>query len=249
MAPVTSTVLSSSGRITGPAPPRPWPRSAGPPGRCPGRWCPARWRRGAASSGECSRSVSCASRRAWSRCTVSTSVPSSAARRRARSSGVGGQEHLDRRVGRDHRADVAALGHPVAHRHQLALLAHQRLTHRGVGGHARGGLGHLGGADGVGHVPAVGHDPVAQLEVDGRGRLGRRAALAEQLQAHRAVHRARVEVGEAQRLRRGARHRALAGPGGPVDSYDHERVRVPARSPATAGPTTGSTRRSSRRRR
>ena len=35
---------------------------------------------------------------------------------------VGGQEHLEVGVGRDHGADVAALGHPVAVGQQLALL-------------------------------------------------------------------------------------------------------------------------------
>ena len=37
----------------------------------------------------------------------------------------------------------------------------------------------------------------------------------------RAVHRARVEVAEAEPLRKRARHRALPRAGGPVDRHDH----------------------------
>ena len=124
--------------------------------------------------------------------------------------GAGGEEHLHRRLGRHDGADVAALGHPVAVVQQRALLLHERGAHLLVGGDPRGGLRYLGRADRLGHVAAVGHHPVAQLDLQLLGALGRGAALLEQLQRRRAVHRPGVEVGEAERPRRRARHRALA---------------------------------------
>ncbi len=82
-------------------------------------------------------------------------APSSAARRRARSARVGGQEDLQLGVGRDDGADVAALGDPVAAGHELLLARDERLAHTGVGRHDGGCLRDLGRADRVAHVDAV----------------------------------------------------------------------------------------------
>ena len=91
---------------------------------------------GAAAAGCARGSRSRASRSRCSASTCSTVGPSSAARRRARSSGDGGQEDLDLGVGRDDGADVAALGDPVAAGDELALLGDQRLAHLGSRGDA-----------------------------------------------------------------------------------------------------------------
>ena len=108
---------------------------------------------------------------------LSGSAPSSAARRARALGRVGGEEDLDRGVGRDHGGDVAALGDPVAVGDQRLLLGDQRGAHAGVGGHARGGLGDLGGADRLGHVAAVDQHAVADLDLDPLGDLrGRLAA-------------------------------------------------------------------------
>ena len=51
---------------------------------------------------------------------------------------VRGEEDLQLGVRRDDRADVAALGDPVAVGEQLALLGHERRAHAGISGDARG---------------------------------------------------------------------------------------------------------------
>ena len=59
----------------------------------------------------------------------------------------GGEEDLQRRVGADHGADVAALGDVAAGGDQLALAGDHRLAHPGMDGDAGGGVGHPGLAD------------------------------------------------------------------------------------------------------
>ena len=59
----------------------------------------------------------------------------------------GGEEDLQRRVGADHGADVAALGDVVTGRDQLPLAGDHRLAHRRMHGDPRGVRGHLGPAD------------------------------------------------------------------------------------------------------
>src|SRR5205085_1913776 len=62
----------------------------------------------------------------------------------------------------------------------------------------------------------------------------RRDALLESRQRDRAIHGARVQIGEAERIGDAARDARLAGPGGPVDRHDgHPRRR--ARSAANRG--------------
>ncbi len=53
------------------------------------------------------------------------------------------------------------------------------------------------------------------------GVLGGRAAVPMRHEPDRPVHRARVQVGEAERARGSARDRALARPRGPIDGHDH----------------------------
>ena len=59
----------------------------------------------------------------------------------------GGEEDLQRRLGADHGADVAALGDVVAGGDQLALAGDHRLPHLRVDGDAGGGGGDAGLAD------------------------------------------------------------------------------------------------------
>ena len=161
------------------------------------------------------------SSRSLLRSTAATSAPSSAARRRARSSGVGGEEHLDLGVGRDDGADVAALGDPVAVREQLALLRDERLAHAGSAATREAASDDSGVADRLGDV--------ARRRA-ARGRRARCATLARPRRRRRrvgggerdaAVHRARVQVREAEPLGDGAGDGGLAGPRGPVDRDDH----------------------------
>ena len=95
---------------------------------------------------------------------------------------------------------------------------------RRVGGDARRGLGDLRRADLVGHVAAVEQDAVAEPRC--RAALGHGGGVASRSRGGErdgAVHRARVEVREAEPLRDGAGDRGLAGPGGAVDGDDHSR--------------------------
>ena len=181
----------------------------------------------------CSRVSSRRSRSRWAASTASRSSPVCAARRRARSSARGGEEDLQRRVGADHGADVAALGDVAAGGDQLALAGDHRLAHARVDGDARGGLGHLGLADRGADVLAVELDPLAVERDLERARRARAIAVGvvevgaalERRQRHAAVHRPGVEVGEAELRGDGAGDGGLAGPGGPVDGDDHGRQR------------------------
>ena len=127
------------------------------------RSCRARRRRGRPAGDCAARVVSRSSRSVCSASTISWSPPSSAARRRARSLGAGGEEDLQLGVGCHDGADVASLGHPVPACDQLTLLGHERLAHAGVRGHAGGRLGDLGSADRLGHVATVEQHPLAEL--------------------------------------------------------------------------------------
>ena len=194
---------------------------------------------GAASSGECSRSVSCASRRAWSRSTVSTSVPSSAARRRARSSGSAVRNTFTAASG----ATTVPMSRPSATQSPTDISSRCLATSASRTAGLVATREAASDTSGV-RMASVTSRPSATTRSPSSRSMAAAASEAappssEQLQPHGAVHRARVEVGEAQRLRRRARHRALAGPGGPVDSYDHERVRVPARAGSYRRPHDG----------
>ena len=81
------------------------------------------------------------------------------------------QEDLHLGVGRDDRADVAALGDLVAGGDDRLLLAHERGAHVGVGGDVRRGLGDLGRADRLGDVVAVEQHALAELDRDPLGDL------------------------------------------------------------------------------
>ena len=152
-----------------------------------------------------------------------TSVPSSAARRRARSSGEAVRKTFTAASG----ATTVPMSRPSATQSPSAsssrCFLHERLAHRRVGGHLRGRLGDLRRADRLGHVLAVHEHAVAEPDVELLGALGGRAAVSLRHQPDRAVHRARVQVGEAERARDSARNGALARPRGPVDRHDHGR--------------------------
>ena len=171
---------------------------------------------GAGASGPCSR-------RGRARRASSARAARRRRRRRARPRGaaraprVGGEEDLDLGVGRDDRADVAALGHPVAVGEERALLRDERLAHGRVGRHARGGLARPRGVRiALGDVLAVEQHAVAELEraTLRRSPPGRRRRAARQRDG--AVHRPGVEVREAERARRRrARRVDFPAPAGP----------------------------------
>ena len=134
---------------------------------------------------------------------------------------AGGEEELQFRLGHHDGPDVPPLRDPVAPAHERALLVHQGRSDRGVGGHMRCGLRNLGRPDRLRHVTAGDRDPLSQGDLDpARLRRGL-AAVFDRQQCNGAVHRPRIEVGEAQRRRSGARNSALAGARGPVDGNDH----------------------------
>ena len=128
--------------------------------------------------------------------------------------GRGGQEHLDLGVGRDDAADVTALGDPVALPEDAPLLGDQRLAHAGVGRHARRGLGDPRLADALGDVLAVDEHALPELDAHAAGDRGRVGGVLGAV-GHRAVHRPRVEVREAEPLRGGAGDPRLPAPAGP----------------------------------
>ena len=118
--------------------------------------------------------------------------------------GRGGEEDLDLRVRAHDGADVAALGDPVAVLEDLLLLAHERHPHADVGADLRGRFRDRGRADRVGDVTAVEQHAVAQLDLERLGDLGRLAAPLAHGERDAAIHRARVEISEAQPLGGGA---------------------------------------------
>jgi hypothetical protein len=142
---------------------------------------------------------------------------------------IGDEEDLHVGVGRDDGADVAALDHDVAVAPELPLPLPHHLAH---GGMARYDWHHpvdTSLADRGGHVGAGDPHPVVLGEQDGAlARELREPFCVAEVEApvHREprespVHRARVEVAEAEPLRERARHRALSRACGPVDCHDH----------------------------
>ncbi len=145
--------------------------------------------------------------------------------------GAGGEEDLERRVRADHGSDVPALGDVVPGRDQLPLALHHRLPHLRMDRDVGCGDGHLGRANLTPHRPAIEpHRTTLEADVKRPGELAERLAvvhvnpLSQRRQGDAAVHRPRVEVGEAERLGDAAGHRRFAGPGGAVDC-DHHRAR------------------------
>ena len=169
------------------------------------------------------------SRSRWVRSSTSASVRprSDGAAPRAGLDRIGVQEDLHGGVGRDHRADVAALGDPVALGDDRLLLA-RRAPHARPGRRRpwRPAAGHAGGADLGRHVAAVDRHPLAWTSIVirlGESRGGVRQVFARNGEADAAVHRPRVQVREAEPLGGGACDRGLSGPGGTVDGDDHVR--------------------------
>ena len=181
---------------------------------------------GASASGECSRLASCASRSAWSRWTVSTSPPSSSARRRARSSGSAVRKTLTGASG----ATTVPMSRPSATQSPFAsssrcLRASAARTRGLVATREAASL--TSGA----RIASVTSSPSTRTRSSSSS--ASRSACSEAappwrsvISADGAVHGARVEVAEAERPRQRARHGALAGPGGPVDGNDHQRERL-----------------------
>jgi hypothetical protein len=128
--------------------------------------------------------------------------------------GRGGEEDLERRVGADHGADVATLGDVAAGGDQPPLLRHHRLSHRRMDRDERGCLGDARLADRRADVAPVELDPPAVERDRQRARhlpdrclVAELSAALERRQRHAAIHRPRVEVGEAESLRERAGNR------------------------------------------
>ena len=146
--------------------------------------------------------------------------------------GRSGEKHLQGGVGCHDGADVASLGDPVARGCQLALLGHEHLSHRGIARHAGGRLGNLGCADLARHVAPVEQHPRwigeggEQLYLRRpRERRRLRARRREREQPDAAVHRAAVQIREAQAPRELARDGRLAGSGWAVYRYEQSWAR------------------------
>ena len=135
-------------------------------------------------------------------------------------------------LGRDDRADVAALDHDVALAPERALPLAHHLAHVVVARDDGDELVDVRLADRGRDVAAVDEDAALLVEPDRV--LGReRGQLAGEVECHaaaarqpgqRAVHRPRVEVAEAEPLGEKPCDRALAGPCGPIDGDDHQEV-------------------------
>ena len=147
------------------------------------------------------------------------------------------EEDLHRRIGGDDRADVAALGDPIALA-RAARAASARAPRAPPGWWPPSTLP---------RTPPVPGSPRSRPRRS-RSRARRAgcpapAACSEAAppcrlrhQPDRPVHRTRVQVGEAERARGSARDRALARPGGPVDGHDHE-AKATRRLVPRAGPS------------
>ena len=132
----------------------------------------------------------------------------------------------------DDGADVAALDDDVALVPERPLPLAHHLAHLRVARDDRDELVDVGLADRGGDVGAVDEDATRVVEADrvlGRelgelvGEVEREPAAPRE-PGERAVHRAGVEVAEAEPLGEKPCDRALAGPCGPVDGDDHQVV-------------------------
>ena len=113
-----------------------------------GRWCRPRPRPSASRSGPSARLMSRRSRSAIDAATSSTSPPSSATRRSARTRGDAVRYSFSAASGNTTDADVAALDHPAAALlGPCPLAGAQLVAHRRVGGDRADGLGDLAAAD------------------------------------------------------------------------------------------------------
>ena len=131
--------------------------------------------------------------------------------------GRGGEEDLQLGVGRDDRPDVAALGDVVPVGDELALALDERGAHLRPRRDLRRARADLRRADQRADVLAVERHAAVEADRAG-GRVGRAAQVGER---DGAVHRAGVEVREAERRGDGARDGGLAGARGPVDGDEH----------------------------
>ena len=157
--------------------------------------------------------------------------------------GVGVEVDLQLASGRHDGADVAPLGDPVAVA-RAARRCFSTSAARTAGSAAtRDARSETSGvADRLASRPrrrAARARPRARSRRRPRAPRGSRARSRSGSSADAAVHRAAVEVAEAEPLGERARHRRLAGPGGPVDRDDHarklQRRRARARSATKPG--------------
>ncbi len=176
-------------------------------------------------SGESARVASRSSRISCSASTVCTSAPSSAARRRARSSGSAVRNTFSLGVGGDDGADIASLGDPVAVVQQPPLLGDHRRADGRLRGRFRRRLGDLGGADRLGHVAPVEHDPLGgRLDPHVGATADGCSPRSKCRQGNAAVHGAGVEIRVAEPVGNGARDRRLPRSGRTID---RDTIRTP----------------------
>src|SRR5580700_8697846 len=145
---------------------------------------------------------------------------------------VGGEEHLDRGVGRDDGADVAPLGDDsVRLVNDVPLLRDQVRPDPRNRSHGADRAGHLAGPDRRGHVGAVDPGPGrarvgADLDDRFGGQLADQAGVAdsyaplEQPPGQGPVHGPGIQVPHAQGDRRAPRGARLARARGSVDRHD-----------------------------
>ena len=139
-----------------------------------------------------------------------------------------GEKDLDRRVGQDDRADVAAVHQDISVFRHVALGVQQKFAHLGYGRHAGGIIGDLRRADLARNVLAVQQHmlravfigdadaDVRQDRPDALGILAGNAPAADR-ETDGAVHRARIDIDVAKLRRRGARHGGFSGTRRAVD--------------------------------
>ena len=143
---------------------------------------------------------------------------------------VGGEVDLHVGARSDDRADVAALHHGVGlvRRARAGARASLRAPPGAARRRAPRGRSRVSRIAAVTSSPAIATCPAVSsstgcsaCELAEAARRPRARSLAQREPRHRPVHRARVEVADAQPLRKAACDRALAGPCGPVDGDDH----------------------------
>ena len=194
-----------------------------------GRWCRADRRPGAATMRRRARGPSRARRARAATASTSTPAPRRGGARAPR--GVEADLHLG--VGRHDRADVAALGDPVAGGDQGALLGDERGADRGVGRRAARRSWLISGV----RIASVTSAPSRSTRSPSK-RMSSVAGSRSPASADAAVHRPGVEVGEAQRARGGAGDGGLAGPRGAVDGDEHGEATLARASLLSLAPMT-----------